>query len=200
MPEAVAPPPQSRADAQRARVVAIAADIFSRRGFRATSMNEIAAAAGLSKPTLYHYFRSKEEILVLLYTDVLDESLLDARATVAAAASPLEALRELIAARVAYTCHNARLLTVCFEEEHELPAALAEQLLIRRREVEDLFVATLESHLLEYPSALPDIAPKVFVNAFLGAANWCYKWFNPDGPATPEQLGRQIALALTAAL
>jgi len=200
MSEVPAAPPATRADAQRARVVAIAADIFGRRGFRATSMNEIAAAAGLSKPTLYHYFRSKEEILVLLYTDVLDESLLDARATVAAAATPLDGIRDLIAARVAYTCHNARLLTVCFEEEHEIPAALAQQLLNRRAEVEDLFVATLDEHLRAHPSLLPGIAPKVFVNACLGAANWCYKWFNPDGPATPEQLGRQIALAMTAAL
>lgn len=38
-------------------------------------MNEIAAAMGLSKPTLHHYFRSKEELLVRLYSDVLDESL-----------------------------------------------------------------------------------------------------------------------------
>lgn len=200
MTEAAPSSPPSRADAQRARVVGIAAEIFSRRGFRATSMNEIAAAAGLSKPTLYHYFRSKEEILVLLYTEVLDESLADARATVTAARTPLDGLRDLIADRVAYTCRNARLLTVCFEEEHEIPAALAEQLLSRRAEVEDLFVATLGEHLRRHPALLPGISPKVFVNACLGAANWCYKWFNPDGPATPEQLGRQIALAMTAAL
>ncbi|MGQ0842715.1 MAG: TetR/AcrR family transcriptional regulator [Sporichthyaceae bacterium] len=200
MPEAATSPPQSRADAQRARVVGIAADIFGRRGFRATSMNEIAAAAGLSKPTLYHYFRSKEEILVLLYTEVLDESLLEARSTLAAAPTPLAGIRDLIAARVAYTCRNARLLTVCFEEEHELPAALAEQLLTRRRAVEDLFSEALGEHLRAHPSLLPGVAPKVYVNACLGAANWCYKWYRPDGPATPEELGLQIASAMTAAL
>jgi AcrR family transcriptional regulator len=96
----------TRADAQRRRVLAESAAIFSRRGFRATSMNEIAAAVGLSKPTLYHYFRSKEELLVRLYSDVLDESLVLGRETVAAAASPLAAIRDLIASRVAYTCRN----------------------------------------------------------------------------------------------
>src|SRR5258707_15457615 len=100
MTDVVNRPTPTRADAQRRRVLAIAAEIFSRRGFRATSMNEIGAAAGLSKPTLYHYFRSKEEILVLLYTEVLDESLEDAQATVATAVTPLAAIRELIAARV----------------------------------------------------------------------------------------------------
>src|ERR1700753_2024702 len=96
----------TRADAQRARVTALSAGIFSRRGFRATSMNEIAAAVGLSKPTLYHYFRSKEELLVRIYSDVLDESLASARRTVTAAPGPLEAIRALIASRVAYPCRN----------------------------------------------------------------------------------------------
>src|SRR3954452_14977462 len=75
----------TRADAQRARVLTVSAEIFSRQGFRATSMNEIAAAVGLSKPTLYHYFRSKEELLVRIYSEVLDESLEDARRVVAEA-------------------------------------------------------------------------------------------------------------------
>ena len=112
-PTAAGAATSSRADEQRRRVLALAAEIFSRRGFRATSMNEIAAAVGLSKPTLYHYFRSKEELLVRIYSDVLDESLTSARRTVAAAPGPLEAIRDLIASRVAYTCRNQALLKVC---------------------------------------------------------------------------------------
>lgn len=190
----------SRADQQRARVTSTSAHIFSRRGFRATSMNEIAAAVGLSKPTLYHYFRSKEELLVRIYSDVLDESLVLARRTVAGAASPLDAVRDLIAARVVYTCEHQALLKVCFEEEHELPAELAEEVLRRRRAFERFFVAALERHLEEHPGVRLGMAPKVYVNMCLGAVNWCYKWYRPDGPQTPEELGRQMAGTLTASL
>jgi AcrR family transcriptional regulator len=187
----------SRADEQRRRVLATAAQIFSGRGFRATSMNEIAAAVGLSKPTLYHYFRSKEELLVLLYSDMLDESLAMARRTVAAAPTPLDAIRDLIASRVAYTCRNQALLKVCFEEEHELPAELAGQLLQRRNAFEALFDEAFEQHLRDHPGLLTEVIPKVYVNACLGAANWSYKWYRADGPATPEELGRQIAHTMT---
>jgi TetR/AcrR family transcriptional regulator, cholesterol catabolism regulator len=190
----------SRADQQRARVTSIAAESFSRRGFRATSMNEIAAAVGLSKPTLYHYFRSKEELLVRIYSDVLDESLRDAQRTVAAAGTPLDAVRDLITARVVYTCEHQALLKVCFEEEHELPAELAEEVLRRRRAFERFFVGALERHLAEHPGLDPGMTPKVWVNMCLGAVNWCYKWYRPTGAATPEQLGRRMAAALTAAL
>lgn len=190
----------SRADRQRLRVLATAADIFSRRGFRATSMNEIAAAIGLSKPTLYHYFRSKEELLVRLYSDVLDESLRMALEVVDTEPTPLEAVRGLIRSRVVYTCRRQALLKVCFEEEHELPADLAEQLLRRRRAFEDLFSAALDAHLRAHPSIEIGMPPKVWVNMCLGAVNWTYKWFRESGNCTPEQLGDQIAASLTAGI
>lgn len=190
----------SRADRQRIRVLATAADIFSRRGFRATSMNEIAAAVGLSKPTLYHYFRSKEELLVRLYSDVLDESLRMALEVVDSEPTPLQAVRELISSRVVYTCRRQALLKVCFEEEHELPAELAEQLLRRRRAFEDLFSAALDAHLRAHPSIDLGMPPKVWVNMCLGAANWTYKWFRETGDCTPEQLGDRIAASLTAGI
>jgi len=190
----------SRADLQRARVTSVSAEIFSRRGFRATSMNEIAAAVGLSKPTLYHYFRSKEELLVRIYSDVLDESLELGRQTVAAATTPLDAVRDLITSRVVYTCEHQALLKVCFEEEHELPPELAEQVLRRRRAFEQFFVAALGRHLAEHPEVRLPMAPKVYVNMCLGAVNWCYKWYRPGGSNTPTELGRQMAATLTAAL
>ena len=190
----------SRADRQRVRVLATAADIFSRRGFRATSMNEIAAAVGLSKPTLYHYFRSKEELLVRLYSDVLDESLAMALEVVDSEPTPLEAVRELIRSRVVYTCRRQALLKVCFEEEHEIPIELAEQLLRRRRAFEDLFSAALDAHLRAHPSIEIGMPPKVWVNMCLGAANWTYKWFRESGDCTPEQLGDRIAASLTAGI
>lgn len=188
---------RSKAEAQRRRVLSESAEIFSRRGFRATSMNEIAAAVGLSKPTLYHYFRSKEELLVRIYTDVLDESLEMGRATVAAADTPLDAIRDLIASRVVYTCEKQALLKVCFEEEHELPADLSGEVLQRRHAFEGLFLTALREHLEQHPELRLDMSPSVYVNMCLGAVNWCYKWFRPSGPASPETLGRQIAHSLT---
>jgi hypothetical protein len=131
---------------------------------------------------------------------VLDESLAMGEATVAGAATSLDAVRDLIASRVVYTCEHQELLTVCFEEEHELPPALAEELLSRRAAFERLFVDAVESHLAVYPGLRLPMTPKVYVNMCLGAVNWCYKWYRPSGPDTPEQLGRQLADTLTASL
>ncbi len=189
----------SRADEVRERILTAAVAVFSRRGYRATSMNEIAAGVGLSKPTLYHYVRTKQDLLVQVYEEVLDESLRSARAIVAAAPSPREAVRELIVERVAYTCEHKELLKICFEEESELPDGLAEPILQRRRAFEGVVLGAVDRHLTETGRSLP-MAPKAYVNTCLGAANWVYKWFDPTGPRSPRELGEEVAAVLLPAL
>ena len=50
-------------EAQREDILAAAAHLFSEQGFSATSMNQVAEACGVAKPTLYHYFLDKQELL-----------------------------------------------------------------------------------------------------------------------------------------
>jgi TetR/AcrR family transcriptional regulator, cholesterol catabolism regulator len=189
----------SRADERRREILAAAVEVFSRRGYRAASMNDIAERVELSKPALYHYVRTKQALLVQVYEEVLDESLAGARGIVAAAPSPLEAVRGLIVERVAYTCEHQDLLKICFEEESELPPELAKPILDRRRAYEAVVLEAVRAHLAESGRALP-MAPKAFVNTCLGAANWVYKWYDPAGPLTPRELGEQVAAVLLPAL
>ena len=189
----------SRADEQRQRIRSAAVAVFSRRGYRATSMNEIAAEVGLSKPALYHYVHTKQDLLVQIYEEVLDESLRSARSIVADARTPLDAVRGLVVERVAYTCEHQDLLKICFEEESELPADLAEPVLERRRAFEQVVLAAVEDHLASTGRTLP-MATEAFVNTCLGAANWVYKWYDPAGPLTPRELGEQVAAVVVPAL
>ena len=50
-------------DDQRDSILARAAELFANQGYTATSMNDIAAACGVSKAGLYHYYRDKRELL-----------------------------------------------------------------------------------------------------------------------------------------
>ena len=50
-------------DDQREQILARAAELFARRGYTATTMNEVAAACEVSKATLYHYVRDKHALL-----------------------------------------------------------------------------------------------------------------------------------------
>ncbi len=59
--------PRSQAyDGQRELILKPAASLFAVKGYSATSMNEVAAACGVSKAAVYHYVRDKNELLALV--------------------------------------------------------------------------------------------------------------------------------------
>ncbi|MDQ3950529.1 MAG: TetR/AcrR family transcriptional regulator, partial [Gemmatimonadota bacterium] len=49
-------------EAQRQRIIAAADRLLARQGFRGTTMEDVATAAGIGKGTTYLYFRSKQEL------------------------------------------------------------------------------------------------------------------------------------------
>ena len=67
--------PHPRNARMREEIILAAADTFAKKGYRATTMAEIAAAAGYTAPSLYTYFRSKEEIFRAIITGLKGDML-----------------------------------------------------------------------------------------------------------------------------
>lgn len=188
-----------RQEARRREVMAAATAVFSERGYRAASMNDIATKLGMGKASLYHYVSGKEDVLIELYEDVLRENVIAARRIAGSERTALDALAELIGDRVAYTCRNRELLRIFFEEEAELPARQQSRLISVRHEYEQTLLEMVARGEAAGEFTLAT-TPQIFVNTILGAANWVYKWYQPQGPLTPEELGSQIAGVLLAGL
>ena len=58
---------------RRRRILDVAADLFAARGYHSTSVGEIAAAAGITKPVLYDHFTSKRRLFVELMESIRDD-------------------------------------------------------------------------------------------------------------------------------
>ena len=181
-----------RQEARRRAVQEAALRVFSAKGYRAASMQDIAAEAGMGKASLYHYIRSKEDVLTELYEEVLRENVIAVRRIADRQIGALEALREVIVDRVVYTCDNKALLNVFFEEEAELPPRLHARLIAVRREYEDAIIGIVQRGTDAGELRL-DTTPRVYVSTILGAANWVYKWFDPRGALSPQDLGGHMA-------
>ena len=70
---AVSPRPQSTGRGiSRSALLATAAELFARKGYRATTLDDIASELGLKKASLYHYIRSKDELLADIYQQIFD--------------------------------------------------------------------------------------------------------------------------------
>jgi AcrR family transcriptional regulator len=101
---------------RRAAILVAAADLFRERGFRATSLDDIGAVAGVSGPAIYRYFKSKHELLFLL----IEEAAVAWRMTVDEVLSkdtpPLVTLERLIDAAVESQLKSGNLRAVYHEE------------------------------------------------------------------------------------
>jgi len=186
-----------RQEARRRQVRDAALRVFSQRGYRATSMQDLAREVGMGKASLYHYFRGKEEVLTELYEEVLRENVIAVRRIARRERPAVEALADVIVERVVYTCQNKHLLNIFFEEEAELPSRMRARLIRVRREYEAAVMEIVERGRRSGEIVL-NTTPRLFMNTFLGAANWVYKWYDPQGPMTPEEIGRDMAQILLA--
>jgi AcrR family transcriptional regulator len=63
------------ADQRRQQLLEVAREVFAARGFHATSMDDIAEAAGVTKPVLYQHFPSKRSLYIELLTDTGEQLL-----------------------------------------------------------------------------------------------------------------------------
>lgn len=174
--------PRGRAkgyDDQREAILARAAELFARRGYSATSMNEVARSRGLSKATLYHYYRDKRALLVAIAEGHV-QRLHAVVAEVGAERLPPEAhLRELIERIVveyADAQHAHRVLT---DDVRFLDAADRERILDKERAVVAGFaraVGALRPDLRRARLAKPATM------LLFGMINWLFTWHRPAGP------------------
>jgi AcrR family transcriptional regulator len=79
-------------DDKKSRILAAARSVFLRYGYKRVNMNDIAEAAGVSRPALYVLFKNKEEIFIEAYLRWIDETIAQVEAAMAETALPKDKL------------------------------------------------------------------------------------------------------------
>jgi len=165
-------------DDQREAILAQAAALFARQGYTATSMNQVAAACGISKPTLYHYVRDKHELLLLVAQAHIDRLQAVVAEVEAQALSPRERLQALIERFVlayADAQHEHRVLT---EDVKFLDESARQRVLDGERRVVAAFARAVVELRPELAGA--SLATPLTMLLF-GMINWMFTWLKPGG-------------------
>lgn len=163
---------------QRELILDRAAALFARGGYPGTSMNQVAEACGLSKATLYHYFRDKYALLVSISDDHVTRLQAIVREVLAQPLAPQAQMRELIARLVEEYASAQNAHRVLTEDVKFLDEADRRRVLDKEREVVQGFaqvVTALRPDLREAALAKP------LTMLLFGMVNWLFTWMKPDG-------------------
>jgi TetR/AcrR family transcriptional regulator len=185
--------PRGRAqgyELQRETILARAAELFARRGYTATSMNEVAEACGVSKPSLYHYVRDKDQLLV----EIADAHVARLNALVAKVVeqglAPEPKLRRLIEVFVDVYADSQAAHRVLTEDVKFLQSADRDRVLEGQRRVVAAFA---DSVAAVRPELRRDDLLKPVTMLLFGMMNWMFTWLQPDGRLTHADMAPVVA-------
>ena len=177
-------------DGQREMILAQAATLFARGGYPGTSMNQVAEACGLSKATLYHYYRDKYELLVSIADGHVTRLQGIVDAALAEADGPQGQMRALIRRLVEEYANAQNEHRVLTEDVKFLQPEDRERVLGKEREVVAGFarvVAALRPDLKEASMGKP------LTMLLFGMVNWMFTWMKPQGALAYEDMAPVVA-------
>ncbi|MFI5735023.1 TetR/AcrR family transcriptional regulator [Kribbella sp. NPDC051587] len=162
---------------KRSEIVAIAAELFDHEGYTGTNMQTIAESAGLHKPTLYHYFQSKSELLTQIHNDFM-QLLFDQLDTIPRDVIPPEdRLRSVVEHIVALMKTHRSHVRTFFEHYRELPPEHRQSIRAGRQRYEAAVVEMITDGRAQ--GTFRSVNPHTAAMVVFGSCNWAYHWFDP---------------------
>lgn len=178
---------------RRQQILDAAAAVFTDTGYEAASMNDIANAVGVTKPTLYHHFTSKQELLFLVAHPALVDLVQRFRRIIGSNTRAEDRIRHGIVNHVTcYRDHFPHLFLISKEDDSSLQPDHERQMRELRREYQQLWERVLEEGVEKGELRIGGNG-RITAFAILGACNWMYKWYDPTGPMSADELGNVFA-------
>lgn len=180
---------QSRYDQKLEYILRSAAQIFADKGYHSTSMRNISSATNVSLAGLYHYCKSKEELLFLIQDNCfgrvlerLEERLVDVN-------DPVVKLQIFIENHLSFFAANMAEMKVLSHEAESLQGDLHAHVSTKKDKYTKLATSILQE-VQPDPNAKVNLTVATY--ALFGMMNWIYNWYDPKGKLKVNDLAKNL--------
>ena len=178
---------QSRYDQKLEHILRTSARIFAEKSYHSTSMRDISRATGVSLAGLYHYCKSKEELLFLIQDHCFGRVLERLEERIKRNTDPFEKLRIFIDNHLSFFAANMAEMKVLSHEAESLGGDLHKHVSTKKEKYARLARRILrEIQEGQQSSARVDLTIATY--ALFGMMNWIYNWYDPRGKLSVNQL------------
>lgn len=168
------------------QITRAAEQLFSQRGYHATTMREIAAAISLEGGSLYGHISGKYELLYRIVLEASEQFRAAASEVLAMEAAPPEKLQELMRRHVAIVTESPHRAVVYHHEWRNLEPEHLEMLKSHRDEYEQAFRQIIRDGMAQGLFRAQD--ERLASVSVLSLLNWIYQWYQPNGPLSADAL------------
>lgn len=185
---------ETRFAEKKEAVLVAAARLFNQNGFDNTPLSDLAEALNVTKPTLYYYVKSKDELLLEItrmgqaaYLDALDQANRDG-------STGIEKLELFIRNYILSNCTDFGRVVVKTGRQSLSPKSQ------KKMDAEYRKLDTLLRYIINEgieDGTIADVDPKMATFLLFGAMNWVAYWYEEGGPMTPEEVAERFIHMLT---
>jgi AcrR family transcriptional regulator len=168
-----------------------AASIFAEKNYHSTTMRDISRATGVSLAGLYHYCKSKEELLFLIQDNCFGRVLERLEERLAAVNDPLSKLRIFIENHLSFFAANMAEMKVLSHEAESLAGDLHNHVSTKKDKYTRLARRILED-LQKQSERKSQVDLTVATYALFGMMNWIYNWYDPSGKLKVSELVENV--------
>jgi AcrR family transcriptional regulator len=164
--------------------------LFEKKGFSETSIQDIVDALGVTKGTFYYYFTSKEQLLIQIHLEYINDLLSKQQQIID---RPDRSWKEKLFDVTYMLLHliesKGASARIFFRELINIKSEQLDEILAKRDRFR-LNVQYLIEQGIESGEFRDDLRADMMTFAVLGACNWSYNWFNPEGPIPDHEVAR----------
>lgn len=176
-------------EAKRQALLEAAVQMFNERGFHATSLDEVAARLGISKPTIYHYLGNKDQVLLECVSFGLEQLRAAAEAAHRQPGTGMDRLKSFLRRYAEINMGDFGRCVIRTGEE-ALSQESAKRFRALKKEIDLAMRALIEEGIADGSIAAKDA--KLLAFTLAGALNWPARWHNPAGEKSVEELARDM--------
>ena len=171
-----------------------AKQLFSTKGYRGTTLGDLTKSFGVSRPSIYYYYKSKMEILSELHSKGFNNAMSNFDEVLSTNLPTKEKFRKILEMHTRILANDTELSKVFYLDEMEMPDKLRKELRKRRRGYTERIIEVYKKGVSE--GIFKKIDPKVAVYLLLGACNWLSMWYSPKKNIEPETIVQSLMTIL----
>ena len=173
-------------------ILRAASRIFAEKGYHSTTMRDISRETGVSLAGIYHYFKSKDELLFLIQDNCFGRVVEKLEERLKEASNPIEKLHIVIENHLSFFAANMAEMKVLSHEAETLAGEKYERIAGKKQEYTRLVRNILAEINKQNSNSKTKADLTVSTYALFGMMNWIYNWYDPKGKLKVADLSESI--------